>query len=1186
MKDKSKTKAQLIDELIFLRQQISAMEEFSTAHKRGGQSIGDALQFNQTILAASPVGILTYNSSGQCVSANEASSKIVGGTIEQLLSQNFRQIESWKKSGMRDAAEKALSKGQNQELETHIVTTFGKERWSFCRFAPFHHEGMLHLLLLISDITERKRMEETLIESEARLMQAQAIAHLGSWEIDLTNQVMWGSEEAFRIYGIEYPGPAFACMPLIEVQKVVHPEDRPGMDDALRALLHENRRYDQTFRIFRVNDGALRVIHSRADLLFSEKRIPMKVFGTIQDISERNRAEEELRESEEKYRLLVENASEAIFIAQGGVLKFVNQATIQMLGYSGEEITSLPFTHFIHPDDREMVLERHVKRLKGEEIPPVYPFRIVTRHGNVRWVEIHAVFISWKDKPATLNFVSDITDRTQVETALREGEERYKNFVEKSFAGVYVVQNGFFVYLNDNAAFFAGYSPEELIGKRSEEIIHSEDLSRTKEKAMKMLRGEDLSPYEFRIVTKDGQIRWIMETVSSIQYAGRKAILGNSMDITDRKRAEEALREGEQRLQSIVNGSPIPAFVIGKDHRVIHWNKALEEMSGIKSKEVLGTNMHWKAFYNEERPCMADLLVDESVELVPQWYAGKCTKSPLIEDAYETTDFFPLLEGKGKWLRFTAAAIRDSKGMIVAAVETLEDITERRKAEEQLRESEERFRALSENAPDIIYTMNLLGAITYVNPSWKRILGHDEEEILGRYFIEFAKEEDMRTYKKLFKSIRDKEKSVNNYIGVMLTKDGKERIFNMNSAFIRDSEGRITGVVGSMKDVTELRDIEKKLSQAEKMEAIGTLAGGIAHDFNNILAAILGYTQLVIDTPDGEQRKRYLNQVLKSGERAKNLTSQILAFSRQDQQERGPIEAGGIVKEAMKLLRSLLPTTIEIRQEIEAGPSVVLSNAIQIHQVLMNLCTNAAHAMRDKGGVLEVRLDHIKIPSREHPMVVDLQPGSYIKLMVKDTGHGIDPGIIDRIFDPFFTTKKVDEGTGLGLSVAYGIAKSHGGTIHVQSTLGKGSTFSAYFPQIEEETEKESEKPQFIVKGSERVLFVDDEPFLAEIGREGLSALGYEVTVRTSSIEALHAFRARPERFDLVITDMTMPNMTGVQLADEILKVRPDIPIILCTGYSEAIDEEKSKKFGIRAFIMKPVSLEEVARTIRKVLDK
>ena len=535
---------------------------------------------------------------------------------------------------------------------------------------------------------------------------------------------------------------------------------------------------------------------------------------------------------------------------------------------------------------------------------------------------------------------------------------------------------------------------------------------------------------------------------------------------------------------------------------------------------------------------------------------------------------------------FTAAAIRDSKGMLIGAVETLEDTTDRKQSEDALLESEELFRALSENAPDIIYTMNLLGAITYVNPSWKRILGHDEEEILGRYFIDFAMEEDKRTYRKLFKSIRDEEKSVNNYIGVMLTKDGKERLFNMNSAFNRDSEGRILGVVGSMKDVTEMRDIEKKLSQSEKMEAIGTLAGGIAHDFNNILAAILGYTQLGIDAPDEERRKRYLKQVLKSGERAKNLTRQILAFSRQDEQERSPVDMEGIVKEAMNLLRSLLPATIEIRQEIEFKPTIVLSNSFQIHQVLMNLCTNAAHAMRDKEGVLDVRLDHVQLPAREHPMMVDLQPGSYIRLIVRDTGHGIDPGIIDRIFDPFFTTKKMGEGTGLGLSIAYGIVKSHGGTINVQSTLGKGSTFSVYFPHLEVEIEKKSEKPQPIHGGGERVLFVDDEPFLTEIGKEGLSALGYEVTVRTSSIEALNAFRTQPRKFDLVITDMTMPNMTGVQLANEMLKVRPDIPIILCTGYSEMIDEKTSKKFGIRAFLMKPVLLEEIARTIRKVLDK
>ncbi|MEN6320749.1 MAG: PAS domain S-box protein [Syntrophaceae bacterium] len=1040
--DNAKTKEQIIDEMILLRQQISTLKEFGTApHKGVDQGIGKGLQFSQTILDVSPVGILTYSSSGQCVSANEAASKIVGGTIEQLLAQNFRSIESWKRSGMLKAAENALTKMEVQELETHLITTFGKNRWFHCRFAPFHHDGILHFLLLISDVTERKSMEKTLIESEARLVQAQAIANLGSWEIDLTNQMMWGSEEAFHIYGIEYTGPESACMPLADVQKVVHPEDRPGMDDALNALLDEQKKYDQTFRIFRVNDGKLRLINSRADLLHSEEKFPLKIFGTIQDITESKRALEALRESEEKYRLLVENASEGIFIAEGGFLKFFNQVMIQMLGYSEEEIKSFPFTQLIYPEDREMVLERHVKRIEGQEIPPVYSFRFVTKNGDIRWAEIHAVVITWEGKPATLNFVSDITDRKQVEDALRDSEERYKNLVEKSFAGVYVVQDGLFVYLNDNAALFAGYKPDELIGKRSDGIIHLEDLGRTKKQVAKMLRGENVSPYEFRIVTKDGQIRWIMETISSIQYDGKKAILGNSMDITNRKQVEEKLRE-----------------------------------------------------------------------------------------------------------------------------------------------SEERFRALSENAPDIIYTMNLLGAITYVNPSWKRIFGHDEKDVLGHYFIDFAREEDKRIYKNLFKGIRDEEKAVNNYIGVMLTENGKERIFNMNSAFNRDSEGHIIGVVGSMKDITELRSIEKKLSQAEKMEAIGTLAGGIAHDFNNILGAILGYTQLALDASDEERQKRYLNQVMKSGERAKNLTSQILTFSRQDQQERSPIEVGGIVKEAMKLLRSLLPTTIEITQEIEPKPSIVISNAIQIHQVLMNLCTNAAHAMRDTGGVLHVCLEHIQLPSGKDPIIVDLQPGSYIRLIVRDTGHGIDPSIMDRIFDPFFTTKKVDEGTGLGLSVAYGIVKSHGGTINVQSTLGRSSTFSVYLPRIEDAEEKKIEAPQPILGGSERILFVDDEPYLAEIGKEGLTKLGYEVTVRTSSIEALQAFRTCPERFDLVITDMTMPNMTGIQLAAEILKIRHDIPIILCTGYSEIIDEEKSNKYGIRAFLMKPISLEEIARTIRKVL--
>jgi PAS domain S-box-containing protein len=781
------------------------------------------------------------------------------------------------------------------------------------------------------------------------------------------------------------------------------------------------------------------------ELLKENSTLKQRIQELEQSESERKRAEEALRESEERYRSLVENANEAIYVAQDGMLKFVNRAGVEIAGYSEQEIISKPFIEFIHPDDRAMVGERYLRRLKGEGFESRYTFRFIAKNGNIKWLELGAALIDFEGRPATLNVVTDITDRKRAEETLREQEIKLSSIFRAAPVGIGVVFNRVFKEANDMLCQMTGYSREELLGQNA---------------------------------------RMLYTTQEDYDYVGQ---------VKYRQISEEGTGTLETRWQK-------------KDNTVI------------------------------------DIIL---------------SSTPLDPDDL------------AKGVTFTAL-----------------DITERKQAEGSLRESKERFRALSENAPDIIYTMNLLGAITYVNPSWKRIFGHDEEEVLGRYFIEFTKEEDKRTYRKLFKSIRDEEKSVNNHIGVMLTKEGKERIFNMNSSFNRDSEGRILGIVGSMKDVTELRDIEKKLSQAEKMEAIGTLAGGIAHDFNNILSAIIGYTQLGIDALDEERRKRYLNQVLKSGERAKNLTSQILAFSRQDKQERSPIEVGGIVKEAMKLLRSLLPTTIEIRQEIESKPNIVLSNSIHVHQVLMNLCTNAAYAMRDKGGILQVCIDHIQLPARENSMIVDLQPGSYIRMIVRDTGHGIDPGIIDRIFDPFFTTKKLNEGTGLGLSVVYGIVKSHGGTIAVHSEPGKGSTFSVYFPRIEVEIEHKSEKQPPIAKGTERVLFVDDEPVLADIGKEGLSALGYEVTVRTSSIEALHAFRAQPHKFDLVITDMTMPNMTGIELADEILKVRSDIPIILCTGYSEMIDEEKSKKFGIRAFLMKPVSLEEIARTIRKVLDK
>ena len=370
------------------------------------------------------------------------------------------------------------------------------------------------------------------------------------------------------------------------------------------------------------------------------------------------------------------------------------------------------------------------------------------------------------------------------------------------------------------------------------------------------------------------------------------------------------------------------------------------------------------------------------------------------------------------------------------------------------------------------------------------------------------------------------------------------------------------------------------------MESIGTLAGGIAHDFNNMLGIIVGNTELAMDdVPDWNPARHNLEEIRTAGMRARDMVKRIMAFSRQTPLEMKPVRISPIIKESLKLLRSSIPTTIEIQQNISIESDTIRADPTQINQVLINLCTNAAHDMGEKGGILEVSLKNIEMDEESAIHYYKLSSGKYVRLTVSDTGNGIEPKILKRIFDPYFTTKGVGEGSGMGLSVVHGIVKSHGGGISVGSEPGKGTIFHILFPCIEDKPEPEVEIAVEITGGNERILFVDDEKAMVDAIRPMIERLGYKLTARTSSIEALEVFRANPGRFDLVITDFTMPNMTGMELAKALFKLRSDIPVILCTGYSEHINENKAKAIGVRAFLMKPVALSEIANTIRKVLD-
>jgi two-component system cell cycle sensor histidine kinase/response regulator CckA len=398
---------------------------------------------------------------------------------------------------------------------------------------------------------------------------------------------------------------------------------------------------------------------------------------------------------------------------------------------------------------------------------------------------------------------------------------------------------------------------------------------------------------------------------------------------------------------------------------------------------------------------------------------------------------------------------------------------------------------------------------------------------------------------------------------------------------------QITGIRGSFTDITEKKKLEEQLRQSAKMESVGTLAGGMAHDFNNILGIIVGNTELAMDDiPDWNPARDNLEEIRIAALRARDVVKQILAFSRRSPHEMKLVRISPLIRESLKLLRSSIPTTIEIQQDISNEFDTVRADPVQINQVFINLCTNAAHAMRDTGGVLEVALENITLNESTASDYNDLTPGKYVKLTVGDTGHGIDPQVIDRVFEPYFTTKSVGEGSGMGLAVAHGIVKSHGGDIFLKSEPGKGTTVDVLFPVIEREAEPEIQTVTDAPSGSEKILLVDDEKSIIDVIQPTLERLGYQITARTSSIEALEAFRAQPDSYDLVITDYTMPNMTGMELAKELFTLRPDIPIILCTGFSERINEDKAKSRGIREFVMKPVVRDEIAKIIRMVLDE
>ena len=782
------------------------------------------------------------------------------------------------------------------------------------------------------------------------------------------------------------------------------------------------------------------------------------------------------------------------------------------------------------------------------------------------------------DGPMSSRKQGDISDKAEelrkANEALRASEERFRQLADSALEGLFIYDtSGAILDANLAALRIAGLEYNEAIGRNILEFVAQESL----DLVIRHMGLDYDGPLEVRMVRKDGTQLLIEGRGRHIVHRGKAARVVSIRDITEHKRMEEALRKSEAMYRMITDHMTDTIWLMDMDLRTTWVSPSVERNRGFNLEEI--ATMPLEAHLT---PASLQLAVSAlAEELTPERLGRRDLKiSRKVELEFYRKD------GTTLWNEVKMTLVRDRQGKPVALLGVGRDIQERKMAEEALRQSEERFSTAFHMSP-VPTTINRFddGRYLDVNDSFLRMLGYTREEMVDRKITELEIW-DRQDHRALVRKLHE-QGFVRDEMLHLVTKSGERRDV-LNSCEVMTLNGeRFVLSIGY--DVTEQRRLERQLRRSQKLEAVGTLAGGIAHDFNNILGAVTGYTQIALREAGLSPRlKRCLDQVRKAGERATHLVQQILTFSRQAEEKPQPMRISPVITEVLQLLKTSLPATIRIRPEIQSDQDTILADPTQIYRVLMNLCTNAAHSMREGTGELTVRLTPLRVDPFDG-LVVDegLTPGVYLNLAVGDTGCGIDPAILDRIFDPFFTTKQPGEGIGMGLAVVHGIVRSYRGAITVKSDPGVGTEFNVYLPLLMDGMDGgvAVSAGRAIVGGEECILFVDDEEVLVEVGMELLAGLGYEVVGRTSSRDALELFRARPDRFDLVIADITMPNMTGIELCGEISRIRPHLPVILCSGFSEALTAEQARTIGVREFIMKPIVLQQLAPAIRRALS-
>jgi PAS domain S-box-containing protein len=991
----------------------------------------------------------------------------------------------------------------------------------------------------------------------------------GIFQTTIDGRLVTANTALARMYG--YPSPEVLMAEISDVAKQLYviPDDR------LRLLARlEEKGHVSGFRTqYRRRDGQAIDVSVNAHFVTDPATGQHLTEGIVEDITARQQAELALKKSEEKYFKAFNNSPVLVVLSslETGRYIEVNETFLHTMGYAREDVvgrTSLEMRIWADPDDRRKIQDSinatgYVRNMEVNRR---------TRAGRILTMLFSAERIDVAGEACMLSVSQDISERKKIQE-----EREASHHVMQSLLNA--VPDMLFVVDRDFNIRYSNYQGPDLMPAEDREEnctcyrrfkqrnTPCETCSAVKVFASGQAITRELeNPKDgrtreiraFPIFDADGQVSMVVEYVR---------------DITDIKTAEIETRKRQQFLESVLYHAPDAIITLNDAHRVIDWNPGAVQMFGFTPEEAIGQQLD-------------DLVAHDRVYPEANQQTQRVLSGQRVE-AFETIRYRK--DGTPVHVMAAGSPIEVDK-VLTGVVAVYTNITALKQAEARLKESHERFLTVLESVDATIYVADMeTYEILYMNEKMKQVFGGD---YTGEKCFATFRNESTPCSECTNKKLIDQN---GHPTGLCVWENENPvagRWFVNYDRAIRWVDGRMvrlqmaTDITNQKQIETERKEYEDRFQQVQKMEAIGMLAGGIAHDFNNILSAVIGYSELaLIDTAEEPHIHSNIQQIHAAGMRAKDLVQQILTFSRQDKKELKPLQVGSQIKEALKMLRSSLPTTIEIIPEVSNHVDNVMADPTQIHQIVMNLCTNAAQAMEETGGRLTVGLSQVTLDKEDVRLHPVLTPGNYAKLSVQDTGAGIPANIVDKIFHPYFTTKEKGKGTGLGLAVVHGIVQSYGGEITVDSIPDRGTNFIIYLPTIKAAL---SATPANISlpKGRERVLMVDDEAVIVDFSRQSLERLGYAVEGFTSSIDALESFRKAPDRFDLVITDMTMPKLPGDLLAQEIFKLRPGMPIILCTGYSSRIDRQKSEALGIRAMLMKPLKLSDLASSVRQVLDE